>query len=111
MSSRLVTSVARPAQYRSARSVQSSGVIATQEARTSPEPTASPARRSSRQNRTSTPVMPGSGTGGDLLQVVPHHVEVVALLHHRAEGVGGQLRVQPGPAEHVEGAGPVDRLG
>src|SRR5579859_7268351 len=78
---------------------------------TSPEPTASPARRSSWQNRTSTPVMPGSGTGGDLLQVVPDQVEVVMVLHHGAEGVLGKLRAEFGAAEQVQGAGPVDGLG
>src|SRR5262249_61982888 len=55
-----------------------------------------------------------SGTGGYLLQVVPHHVEVVSFLHDGAERVLRHLRVQPGrsgTAEQVERAGPVDRLG
>src|SRR5580700_6699678 len=95
----------------------------------SPEPTGSPAARSSRANRTSTPTSGAcrmvaapsggaasgtgacSGTGGDLRQVVAHHVQVVAFLHHRADGVLRGPGVQVGLAEEVQGADPVDRLG
>src|SRR5215469_7318426 len=81
----------------------------------SPVPTASPAARSSRAKSTSTPTIgASSGTGRDLFQVVPRHVEVVAFLHHGTERVLRQLGVQlgrSGPAEEVEGARPVDRLG
>src|SRR6202049_1885834 len=93
----------------------------------SPEPTASPAVRSSDAKSNSTltkPVRSGavrsgavrsgavrSGTGGDLLQIVPHHIEVVAFLHHGAQGVLGDLRAEIRFAEEVEGAHPVDRLG
>src|SRR6266851_5403230 len=117
MFSRRVTSVARPAQYKSSRSEGSSGLIAEQKISMSPEPTASPAERSSDAKSTSTLTKPvrskpvRSGTGGDLLQVVPHHIEVVAFLHHGAQGVLGDLRAQIRFAEEIEGAYPVDRLG
>src|SRR5271167_1093553 len=108
MSSCRVTSVVRPAQYRSARSAGSSLLSAEQYTRTSPEPTASPAARSSPAKRTSKPVKGSSGTGGDLLEVVADHLEVVSVLDHGAERVlrvgGVQLRL----AEEVEGPGPVD---
>src|SRR5450755_4909918 len=111
MLSRRVTSVVRPAQYRSTRSVGSSGTIAAQYVSTSPEPTASPAERSTAAKSTSTPTKGAcSGTGCDLFQVVPDHVEVVAFLHHRAEGVLGVLRAKVGLAEEVENANPVDGL-
>src|ERR1700680_2461733 len=93
----------------------------------SPEPTASPAVRSSDAKSTSTLTKPvrsvavrsvavrsvavRSGTGGDLLQIVPHHIEGVAFLHHGAQGVLGDLRAEIRFAEEVEGAYPVDRLG
>src|SRR6266851_739058 len=132
MFSRRVTSVARPAQYKSSRSEGSSGLIAEQKISMSPEPTASPAERSSDAKSTSTLTKPvrskegrsravrskpvrskpvRSGTGGDLLQIVPHHIEVVAFLHHGAQGVLGDLRAEIRFAEEVEGAYPVDRLG
>src|SRR5579872_3806015 len=111
MLSRLVTSVLRPAQYRSSRSEGFSEPIAEQKSRMSPEPTGSPAARSSRENATSTSTsgaragapgppfrpagaVPSSGTGGDLFQVVLDQFEVVAFLHHGAERVPGHLRVQ-----------------
>src|SRR5260370_21626173 len=132
MFSRRVTSVARPAQYKSSRSEGSSGLIAEQKISMSPEPTASPAERSSDAKSTSTLTKPvrskegssraggskpvrskpvRSGTGGDLLQIVPHHIEVVAFLQHGAQGVLGDLRAEIRFAEEVEGAYPVDRLG
>src|ERR1700730_8810730 len=117
MFSRRVTSVARPAQYKSSRSEGSSGLIAEQKVSMSPEPTARPAERSSDAKSTSTLTKPvrskavRSGTGGDLLQIVPHHIEVVAFLHHGAQGVLGDLRAEIRFAEEVEGAYPVDRLG
>src|ERR1700727_1185917 len=111
MLSRLVTSVLRPAQYRSARSAGSSRVIAAQKVTASPDPTARPATRSSRVKLTSRPTSPArSGTGRDLFQVLPHHVEIVALLHHGAQGVGRVLGVQAGVADDAHGARPVDRL-
>src|SRR5216684_2685659 len=114
MFSRRVTSVARPAQYKSSRSEGSSGLIAEQKISMSPEPTASPAERSSDAKSTSTLTKPvrskegrsravrskpvrskpvRSGTGGDLLQIVPHHIEVVAFLQHVVQltcAVGGE---------------------
>src|SRR5580704_11079637 len=108
MSSWRITSVVRPAQYRSTRSAGFSRLSAEQYSSTSPEPTASPAARNSPANATSSPVN-GSGTGGDLLQVVQDHLEIVPVLDHGAQRVAsvGQVRF----AEEVQGAGPVDGLG
>src|SRR5580693_417369 len=92
-------SVVRPAQYKSSKSVGSSGAIAAQYVSTSPVPTVSPAARSSREKPTSspangarppgcgTPGPPASGTGGDLGQIAPYQVEVVAVLDDRAQRV------------------------
>src|SRR5712671_4443508 len=110
MSSCLLTSVVRPAQYRSTRSDGSRLASAEQYTSTSPEPTASPAARSSPAKRTSRPVKGSSGTGGDLLQVVAHHLEVVAVLDHRAERVPRVAGVQVGLAQEVQRPGPVDGL-
>src|SRR5215470_6762631 len=78
----------------------------------SPVPTASPAARSSREKFSMTETSgAGSGTGSDLFDVVPHQVQVVAFLDHGAERVIGGLEVEPGRAEEVERAHPVDRLG
>src|SRR5580658_5813491 len=118
MLSRLVTSVVRPAQYRSPRSEGSSEPIAEQKARMSPEPTFSPAVRSSREKPTSVLTIGaryaapgGSATGRDLCQVVAHQIEVVAFLHHGTERVLGIRLVQVGGAEEVQGLHPVDGLG
>src|SRR6202161_3007880 len=81
----------------------------------SPEPTASPAARSSPANLTSSPVngtrssSGAGGTGGDLLQVVQDHLEIVPVLDHGAQRVAcvGQVPL----AEEIQGAGPVDGLG
>src|SRR5271165_6508544 len=108
MSSCRLTSVVRPAQYRSTRSAGSSMLSAEQYTRTSPEPTASPAARSSPAKRTSRPVNRSSGTGGDLLQVVADHLEVVQVLDHGTERVLGVAGAQVRLAEEVEGPGPVD---
>src|SRR5271165_6695460 len=151
MSSCRVTSVVRPAQYRSTRSAGSSLLSAEQYTSTSPEPTASPAARSSPAKRTSRPVkgdgsggpagmgggsppctgevggsppctgeVGGSppcpekvgggsgGTGGDLLQVVADHLEVISVLDHGAERVLRVGGVQVRLPEEVEGPGPVD---
>src|SRR6266851_9766627 len=105
MFSRRVTSVARPAQNKSSRSEGSSERIAEQKVSMSPEPTARPTERSSDAKSTSTLTKPvrskamgsravrskavRSGTGGDLLQVVPHDIEVVAFLHYGTQGVLG----------------------
>src|SRR5271170_1020155 len=102
MLSRRFTSVVRPAQYRSTRS---SEPIAEQKARMSPEPAGIPALRSSLAKETSMLTIgarAASGTGRDLFQVVPHELEVVALLDHGAEGVVGRLRGEIGLAEEVE---------
>src|SRR5215467_11522584 len=76
----------------------------------SPEPTAMPATRSSRQKATSR-LVNESGTGRDRGEVVLDQFEVVALFHHRAEGVGRGSRVKVGLAKEAERPGPVDRLG
>src|SRR5580704_5617541 len=130
ISSCRLTSVVRPAQYRSTTSDGSSWLSAEQYTMTSPEPTASPAVRSSPAKRTSRPVKgagPGgmgggsppcaekvsggsSGTGGDLLQVVADHLEVVPVLDDGAERVLRVAGVQVRLAEEVEGPGPVDGL-
>src|ERR1700735_2868938 len=99
MSSRLETRDVRPAQYRSIRSVGSSGSIAEQYVITSPVPTVRPAARSSREKSTSSAARGArsaavlrslsaacSGTGRDLCQVAAHKVEVVPVLDHGAEG-------------------------
>src|ERR1700691_795284 len=110
MSSWRLTSVARPAQYRSMRSDGSSGVMAAKYVSTSPVPTVRPASRSSRAKPTSTPVKaPGpSATGDDLRQVLPHQVKVVAVFDHRAERVIRRVRRQVRRAEDPERADPVD---
>src|SRR5580693_2676708 len=114
MSSCRLTSVVRPAQYRSTRSAGFSLVSAEQYSRTSPEPTASPAARNSPANLTSRPVngtrssSAAPGTGGDLLQVVQDHLEIVPVLDHGAQRVPGVGQVRF--AEEIEGAGPVDGL-
>src|SRR5215469_6740865 len=100
MSSRRLTSVVRPAQYRSSRSAGSSGSIAEQYVRTSPVPTVRPAARSSCEKSTSraakgacvtavaSPAAGGtSATGGDLREVVAHKVEIVAVLDDGAKSV------------------------
>src|SRR5580658_542457 len=115
MSSCRFTSVVRPAQYRSARSAGFSLLSAEQYSRTSPEPTASPAARNSPANVTSSPVngtrssSGAAGTGGDLLQVVQDHLEIVPVLDHGTQRVPrvGQVRF----AQEVQSAGPVDGLG
>src|ERR1700685_4343472 len=114
MSSCRFTSVVRPAQYRSTRAAGCSLLSAEQYIRTSPEPTASPAARSSPANVTSSPVngtrssSGAAGTGGDLLQVVQDHLEIVPVLDHGAQRIPrvGQVRF----AQEVEGAGQVDGL-
>src|SRR3984885_5105590 len=81
----------------------------------SPEPTASPAARSSPANATSSSVngtassSGAAGTGGDLLQIVQDHLEIVPVLDHGAQRVPGVGQVRF--AEEVQGAGPVDGLG
>src|SRR5581483_1256828 len=112
MSAPRLTSVTRPAQYRSARSDGSSGVIAAQYASTSPVPTTTPADLSSRAKPVSTPVNAASlPTGGDLREVVPHQIEVVAVLDDGAERVARRPRRQLRFAEETERADPVDGLG
>src|SRR6266568_7660536 len=102
----------------------------------SPDPTARPAPRSSRPKLASKPtiaacpvpacpvpacpvparsalacpVLACLGTGGDVREVLADELEVVTLLHHGAEGVAGDHRVQVRFAEEVQGPGPVDRL-
>src|ERR1035438_4585556 len=78
----------------------------------SPEPTASPAARSSCAKATSTPTNAARlDTGCDLFQVLSDDVEIVAFLHHGAESVGRVRCVQIGLAKEIEHADPVDRLG
>src|SRR5215469_1502219 len=117
MSSRRLTRVVLPAQYRSSRSEGSSGSIAEQYVRTSPVPTVRPAPRSSRQKSTSmaangasVAAIAWSATGRDLREVVAHDVEVVPILDDSAESVVRGLRRQVGLAEEAERAHPVDRL-
>src|SRR5580704_141361 len=109
MLSRRVTSVVRPAQYRSARSVGSRVLIAVAYASTAPEPTGRPAARSGAAKSASTrtngkpgatgaPAAPASATGGDLFQVLQDQFQVVALLDHRTQGVLGGLRPEFGGA-------------
>src|SRR5271154_6452302 len=115
MSSWRFTNVARPAQYRSTRSAGFSLLSAEQYCRTSPEPTASPAARSSPANATSSPVngtrssSGAAGTGGDLLQVVQNHLEIVPVLDYGAQRVPRVAQVRF--AQEVESASPVDGLG
>src|SRR3954462_13442053 len=103
--------VVRPAQYRSARSVASSDAIAEQYVMTSPEPTPMPTERTSWPNATSNSTIgASSGTGDDLLQVVPNEFEVVAILHDRSQRVVHGAAVQFGLAEHLERGDPVERF-
>src|SRR5215831_16510722 len=88
MSSRLRTSVTRPAQYRSTRSVGSKGSSAWHSVSTSPVPTANPSARSAPPKPTSRRTN-GSAIGGDLAEGAAHQSEVVAVLDHRAEGGAG----------------------
>src|SRR5215472_8663939 len=112
MSSCRDTSEVRPAQYRSTRSVGSSGVMAEQYVITSPVPTTSPAARNARAKSTSSPGNAvRSGTRGDLLQVLAHHREIVMILNDRAERLVGCLRGQVGLTKKFQGPYPVDRLG
>src|ERR1022692_1242810 len=112
MASCRVTSVVRPAQYKSSRSDGSRAPIAEQYVRMSPEPTARPATRSSWEKSTSTPTKAArSDTGRNLFQVLSHDVEVVAFLHDGAQGVRRDRYVQIGLAEEIDHAHPVDRLG
>src|SRR5579859_1489142 len=108
MSSWRFTRVVRPAQYMSTRSAGFSLLSAEQYSSTSPEPTASPSARNSPANATSSPVN-GSGTGGDLLQVVQDHLEIVPVLDHGAQRVARVAEVRF--AEEVQRARPVDGLG
>src|SRR5262245_7275896 len=83
---------------------------------TSPVPTATPAERSSWPKSTSDPAREagpcsGSGTGDDLLQALPHQIEVVPLLDDRAQGVLRRLDVEIALAENVQRHHPVERLG
>src|SRR3984885_6632826 len=119
MLSRLVTSVLRPAQYRSTRSEGSSKLAAELKLRMSPDPITSPAERSSREKPTSVlriggryaARVAGSATGRDLCQVVAHELEVVAFLDHRAERVVRVRLVKIGRPKKVQGPDPVDGLG
>src|SRR5216683_4295021 len=94
----------------------------------SPEPTASPAARSSLPNLTSKRTIRSrsatgglshrrsqppevSATGGDVREVVADKLEVVALLHDRAQRVAGRRLAEVGLAEEMQSPGPVDRLG
>src|SRR5260370_25375960 len=103
MSSCRFTNVVRPAQYRSTRSAGFSVLSAEQYSRTSPEPTASPAARSSPANATSSSVngtrssSGAAGTGGDLLQLVQDHLDIVPVLDHGPQRVPpvGQVRFAP----------------
>src|ERR1044072_1207815 len=108
MSSRRVTSVVRPAQYRSTRSVGSSTASEAQNACTSPVPTARPAARSEWENSTSSRTK--SGIRDDLPERLADQLEVVALLDDRAERVRGDGLRQRRLAEEVQRARPVDGL-
>src|SRR5215813_15470768 len=78
----------------------------------SPEPTARPAARSSRPNRTSRlRIVSRSATGCDVREVVADELEVIALLHDRAQCVAGGRLSEVGLAQEVQGPRPVDRLG
>src|SRR5262245_7109737 len=112
MWSRWFTNVDRPAQYRSSRSVGSTRASAAPNVMTSPEPTARPAPRSRSAKATSTLTRGAwSATRRNPVQIGPHQLEVVALLHHGAECVVYRAGVQVGRAEHLERAYPVDGLG
>src|SRR6185295_8517580 len=72
---------------------------------------ANPADRSSRAKSTSRRTKgASSGTGGDLVQVRTHELEIVAILHQCAERVVHRARVQLVLAQNLEGAHPVDRF-
>src|SRR5215472_4151499 len=92
----------------------------------SPEPTARPAARSSRPNAASRSTSavwtgraggvipascPGSGMSGDVSEVLANEVQVVALLHDVAQGVGGGIGAEVVLAEEVKCPHPVDGLG
>src|SRR5215469_1840434 len=117
MSSRLLTSVVRPAQYRSSRSDGSSCAIAEQYVRTSPVPIVMPAARSSRPKPTSTGANGAcsgtstrSGTGGYLCQALAYQLKVVPVLDHGAQRVIRRLTGQVGLTEELECPDPVDGL-
>src|SRR5689334_21692883 len=98
MSSRRWTSVTRPAQYRSTRSVGSRGSSAWHSVSTSPVPTASPEERSAPPKPISRRTT-GSAIGGYLAERAAHQVEVVPVLDHRAERGAGDRRRQRRLAE------------
>src|ERR1700761_1260408 len=101
---------ARPAQYRSARSDGSSRASAEQYTSRSPDPTGSPAARSSPAKLASRPVNGSSDTGRDVLQVVADHVKVVPVLDDGSEGVLRAGGIEVARAQEVQGARPVDGL-
>src|ERR1700722_9035776 len=112
MSSFVQTREVRPAQYRSTRSAGSSRLAAAQYVTTSPEPPGTPAGRSARPNPTSTPANAVcSATGGELLELVEHQIEVVLVLDDGADGVGRGTGAEVGLAQEPERGAPVDRLG
>src|SRR5215469_5335392 len=82
----------------------------------SPEPTATPAARSSRPKSVSRPTKGDadavrSATGSDLVERGRDEFEVIAFLDDGAQGVRGGGRVEVGGAQEVQDSRPVDRLG
>ena len=79
---------------------------------TSPEPTAMPAPRSSFPNATSTSTSAvPSATGDDVLEAVARQLEVVTILHDRAERVVRGTHVEVALAEDTERRDPIEGLG
>src|ERR1700742_3914919 len=102
----------RPAQYRSSMSVGSTVPAASHNTIVSCVPTDIPFLRSARQKpwRTSTSSTPASGMTQYVLQVAVHHLEIVAVLDHGAEGVSCGLFGEVGLAQELQRASPVDGL-
>src|SRR5256885_13535049 len=80
-----------------------------------PGPTSSPAWRRTRPNVTTWPTTPLSGRNPCLLDQVdegrvPHALEILVVLEHRAERRLDDLRVELAAAERSERLRPVDRL-